>query len=123
MMLQTEYEFNLPRGLVGDDGTLHRTGVMRLATAADEIFPLRDPRVQNNPEYLIILILSRVVTSIGAEKQITPEHIERLFVQDLAYLQDLYNRINQADIPEYSGSCPHCGKSVQIPINFQQAGR
>lgn len=122
-MLQTVYDFKLPLGLVSDDGTLQREGKMRMATAVDEIMPLRDPRVQNNPEYLIILILSRVVTEFGAIRDIKPELIERLFIQDLSYLQDLYNRINQMETPSYEGTCPHCGKAVKIPINFQQAGQ
>jgi hypothetical protein len=123
MMLQTEYDFTLPRGLVGDDGVLHRNGKMRLATAADEIMPLRDPRVQSHAEYLIILILSRVVTEIGALRPVTPEMVERLFVPDLAYLQDLYNRLNQMELPAYEGICEHCGKPVKVPVNFRQAGQ
>lgn len=123
MMLQTEYDFTLPFGRISEDGVLQREGKMRMATAADEILPLRDPRVQSNPEYLIIMILARVVTQIGGKHEITTEDIERLFVQDLAYLQDLYNRINQTNNPTYEGVCPDCGKPVKIPVNFQQAGR
>ena len=122
-MLQTEFDFTLPRGFISEEGTLHCEGKMRLATAADEIFPLKDSRVQTNPEYLIILILSRVVTQIGSLHKITPEMVEQFFVQDLTYLQDLYNRINQIDTPTYEGDCPDCGKMVKIPINFQQARR
>ncbi len=122
-MLQTEYEFTLPRGLVTDDGMLHRAGRMRLATAADEITPLRDPRVAQNPEYLSVLILSRVVTALGTLRPVAPEQIERLFVADLAYLQDLYNRVNHMDAPQYEGVCPACGKTVRIPLNFQRAGQ
>lgn len=122
-MLQTEYNFTLPRGYVDEDGTLHRAGKMRLATAADEILPLRDPRVRDNEGYLVVLILSRVVTAIGSLATIDASVIEKLFVPDLAYLQDLYNRINQMDHPCYEESCPACGKQIRIPINFQTAGR
>ncbi|MDR1735344.1 MAG: phage tail assembly protein [Oscillospiraceae bacterium] len=123
MMLQTEYDFCLPRGYADSDGTLHRAGKMRLATAADEILPLRDPRVKENPEYLIILILARVVTSLGTVKQLGEAVIEGLFVQDLAYLQDLYNRVNQTESPCYEEHCPVCGEKVSIPVNFLRAGR
>lgn len=98
-MLQTEFEFTLPKGYIDADGTLHRDGVMRLATAADEILPLRDPRVQSNPAYLVVILLSRVVTKLGTVNPITPQVIEGLFAADLAYLQDFYNEINGADAP------------------------
>jgi len=122
-MLQLEYDFVLPKGYVDDEGTLHREGKMRLATAADEIQPLRDPRVKDNPEYLIVTILARVVTKLGAVQNINTGVIEKLFVQDLSYLQDLYNRINQMGEPRYDCTCPECGGKVRVPINFQQAGR
>src|SRR3954453_24257929 len=92
-MLQTEYEFTLRLGYVDQDGQLHRDGTMRLATAADEILPLKDPRVQANPAYLVVILLSRVVTRLGTLEAINPKVIEGLFTADLAYLQDLYNRI------------------------------
>lgn len=93
-MFVTEHPFVLPQGYVDSDGSLHRKGVMRLATAADEIVPLKDPRVQKNPAYLVIILLSRVITSLGTLDAINPSVIEGLFVADLAFLQDLYNRIN-----------------------------
>ena len=65
MSFQTEFEFELPRGYVDQNGEVHKRGVMRLATAADEIMPLRDPRVQQNPGYLTVILLSRVVTKLG----------------------------------------------------------
>lgn len=108
-MFQTEFEFNLPCGFVDADGTLHRSGVMRRATAADEILPLKDPRVQSNPAYLVVILLSRVVTQLGSVPAINPKVVEALFTTDLAYLQDLYNRINQLTEP---GDCPHCGKPL-----------
>jgi len=105
-MFQTEHEFTLPFGLLDDDGTLHRDGVMRLATAADEIEPLRDARVQKNPAYLSVILLSRVVTSLGGVETITPKTIEGLFAGDLAHLQRLYNEIN-GGLGEVV-TCPEC---------------
>jgi hypothetical protein len=96
-MFRTEYEFVLPHGYLDEDGELHKEGVMRLATAADEILPLKDPRVQKNPAYLVIVVLSRVTTRLGSLEQVTNKVIENLFVADLAYLQKLYNEINQID--------------------------
>jgi hypothetical protein len=94
MTLQTEFDFTLPKGYVDKDGTLHRQGRMRLATAADEILPLRDPRVKANPAYLTIIVLSRVITQLGTLPQVTPGDIEGLFVEDLSHLQALYQRVN-----------------------------
>jgi hypothetical protein len=105
-MFQTEYEFTLPLGLLDDDGTLHREGVMRLATAADEIEPLRDARVQKNGAYLTVILLSRVVTRLGSVEAVTPKTIERLFAADLAHLQRLYNEINGG--PGDPVVCPEC---------------
>jgi len=95
--LQTEFEFTLPRGHVDDGGNLHKEGRMRLATAADEIKPLKDPRVQENSSYLTILLLSRVVTKLGTLDEVTPEVIESLFVTDLSHLQRLYEEVNNGD--------------------------
>jgi hypothetical protein len=108
-MIQTEYPFTLPIGYQdADEGSLHREGVMRLATAADEILPLKDARVQANPAYLIVILLSRVVTRLGSVAHINPKVIEGLFAADLAYLQDLYNRINQVGARKLRVSCPQC---------------
>ena len=101
-MFRTEHDFILPQGFLDEDGTLHREGTMRLATAADEILPLKDPRVQKNPAYLVVILLARVVTRLGDVRAITTNTIERLFVADLAYLQDLYNRINHGGDEEES---------------------
>ena len=95
MSLTTEFSFTLPRGYLGSDGTVHRRGVMRLATARDEIEPLRDPRVQGPDDpYLTIIVLSRVVTELGSLSAVTPREIENLFAADLAFLQDLYGVVN-----------------------------
>lgn len=97
MSLQTEYPFTLPKGFVDDDGNLHRNGTMRLATARDEIEPLRDLRVQENDAYLTVVILARVVTRLGSLPSVNTKVIEGLFASDLAYLQDLYGIINFGD--------------------------
>src|SRR5690349_12448264 len=93
-MFQTEVDFTLPKGYVDGEGVLHREGVMRLATAADEILPLRDPRVQQNPAYLTIIVLARVVTRLGSLPSINTKVIEDLFASDLGYLQVLYEQLN-----------------------------
>ncbi len=98
MALQTEFEFTLPKGFVDDDGNLHKKGTMRLATAADEILPQKDARVQNNPAYLVVILLSRVVSKLGNLPTVTPQTIEGLFSADLAYLQEFYTIINEVDL-------------------------
>jgi hypothetical protein len=95
--LQTEFPFTLPKGYVDDSGTLHRTGVMRLACARDEIEPLRDGRVKENEAYATVIVLSRVVTELGSVQRVTTKTIEALFVSDFGYLQDLYRIVNFQD--------------------------
>jgi hypothetical protein len=112
-MFQTEMQFTLPLGYLDADGTLHRDGVMRLATAADEILPLKDPRVQQNPAYLIVILLSRVVTQLGGVEQITPKVIESLYSADLAHLQALYNEMNRLDQQQPPVNCPKCDHAFQ----------
>ena len=94
---RTEVEFELPKGYVDDAGTLHRRGVMRLATAADEILPLRDPRVQQNEAYLAVIVLARVILRLGQLPEVHTGTIEGLFASDLAYLQRLYDELNAVD--------------------------
>src|SRR5215208_4472643 len=112
-MFQTEVDFTLPLGCVDADGSLYREGTMRRATAADEILPLRDARVQTNPAYLVIILLSRVISRLDGVGQITPKTIESLFATDLAYLQDLYNQLNS---PAGQGSavCPQCSHQFTL---------
>lgn len=117
-MFSIEHEFELPRGFVDKEGNLHRSGVMRLATAADEIFPMRDPRVQTLPAYLIVILLSRVVTKLGRLTQINPAVIEGLFAEDLAYLQDLYNRINGLAPQRIAQHCPQCGHTFEAEVPY-----
>jgi hypothetical protein len=95
-------------GYVDADGNLHREGVMRLATTADEILPLKDPRVQKNAAYLVVILLSRVITRLGSVNLVTPQTIEGLFTADLAYLQHLYNEINQVGNDTLPVTCPQC---------------
>lgn len=94
MTFQTEIEFTLPKGYLDGDGVLHREGVMRLATAADEILPLKDPRVQQNPAYLTVIVLARVITRLGSLPDVNTKVIEGLFASDLGYLQGLYEHVN-----------------------------
>jgi hypothetical protein len=117
MPLQTEFEFVLPKGYLDEDGTLHRKGVMRLATAADEILPVKDHRVQANPAYLSVILLSRVVTSLGELRSVNPKMVEGLFASDLAYLQDLYRRINENGHGQVKASCPRCEHSFEVDVS------
>jgi hypothetical protein len=116
-MFRTEYEFTLPCGYLDGEGTLHRDGVMRRATAADEILPMQDPRVARNPSYLVIILLSRVVTRLGAVSHVTPKVIEDLYATDLAYLQDLYNGINRLEPPHQDVTCPSCQHEFDVAID------
>ncbi len=116
MSLQTEFEFTLPRGYVDRDGTLHREGRMRLATAMDEIAPLRDPRVHSNQAYLVIILLSRVITRLGTLPSITTDVVENLFAADLAYLQVLYRRINEEGLTTVPVACPNCQTKFEVDL-------
>lgn len=115
-LLQTEYDFSLPKGYVDEAGTLHRDGVMRLATAADEILPLKDPRVQQNPAYLSVILLSRVVTKLGDLDAVTPKTMEGLFSTDLAFLQDFYERINGSAETTVQAVCPKCEEVFDVEV-------
>ncbi|MFA4902811.1 MAG: hypothetical protein WC600_08700 [Desulfobaccales bacterium] len=116
-MLQTEFEFTLPLGYVDSEGNLHQKGVMRLATAADEILPLKDPRVQANQAYLVIILLSRVIAKLGSVTPMTTQVIENLYVADLAYLQALYNQINSRGKPTLEAVCPKCAHQFEVSLN------
>ena len=118
---ETEFAFTLPRGFLDSSGTVHREGIMRLANAGDEILPLRVPRVQQNPGYLTITLLARVITKLGTLPTVDTNVVERLYTIDLAYLQDLYQRINTMEMPVYKTICPHCGEEIEVPINFMES--
>jgi len=113
-MIQTEYAFSLPVGYQDEEGNLHRDGTMRLATAADEITPLRDGRVVANPAYLIVILLSRVITRLGSVAHVNPKVIESLYAADLAHLQNLYNEINQVDQRGVAATCPQCRHEFEL---------
>ena len=113
-MLQTEFEFTLPKGFVDREGTVHREGTMRLATAMDEIIPLRDARVKSNEAYLSIMILSRVVNKLGTITDLNTGVIERMFTVDLAYLQELYRRINEDGGSFGVVACPSCNSEFEV---------
>ncbi|WP_213514515.1 phage tail assembly protein [Paenibacillus montaniterrae] len=118
MSFATEFQFVLPRGYVDENGTLHRHGTMRLATAADEILPMRDPRVQQNPGYLSIILLARVITKLGDLRAIDTKTIEKMFTADLAYLQNFYREINEMEKLAVKTSCPKCGHDHEVDISF-----
>ncbi len=116
MMLQTEFAFTLPYGYIDERGDRHQQGVMRLATALDEIEPLGDPRVQENQAYVSILVLSRVITRLDGVASVTPAVIERLFSADFNYLQDLYIRVNDAGTSLIETACPACGTHFTLDV-------
>ncbi|HEX4705179.1 MAG TPA: phage tail assembly protein [Pseudonocardiaceae bacterium] len=120
--LRTEFPFMLPRGYVDEHGTLHRAGVMRLATARDEISPQTDARVRQNPAYLTVLLLSRTVTRLGTLSDVDSFVVENLFASDLAFLQDLYRRINQAGHTEVDVECPSCGHGFAVDVSGDAEG-
>ncbi|MUN61960.1 hypothetical protein GMA12_02165 [Kocuria sediminis] len=106
--LRTEFAFDLPRGYVDQDGTVHRSGVMRLATARDELLPLYDARVQENPAYTTVVLLSRVITSLGTLGSITSNVVENMFASDVAFLQSLYRQVNAEGHTRIAVTCPEC---------------
>ena len=116
--LQTEFDFELPRGLVDKRGNVHRNGRMRLATARDELLPLNDERVRHNPAYLTVILLSRVLTNLGTleEEDITVTTIENLFATDLAFLQDLYRRVNTEGTTKAEVTCPACDTHFTVDL-------
>lgn len=118
MPLQTEVEFTLPRGYMDGDGTLHKNGVMRLATAGDEILPLKDPRVQSNPGYLTVIVLSRVITKLDGVPDVNPRLIENLYAADVSYLQSLYQKLNTDGKAAHKVVCPNCEHLFEAsPVN------
>jgi hypothetical protein len=116
MTLQTEFEFTLPRGYADRDGNLHKKGIMRLATAMDEIAPLRDLRVKSNQAYLAVMLLSRVITKLGNLPEVHTGVIESLFSADFAYLQDFYRQINENGTTKVSATCPKCNEKIEVDL-------
>ncbi|MDQ3989948.1 MAG: hypothetical protein M3291_12275 [Actinomycetota bacterium] len=114
--LRTEFPFELPRGYVDDAGTVHRAGVMRLATARDELIPLRDDRVRENPAFLTVVLLGRVITRLGSVTEIHSGIVEDLFASDLAFLQDFYRRINTEGHTRAAVTCPDCQHRFTVDV-------
>ena len=116
--METVFDFVLPRGYVDKAGNVHQKGKMRLATAGDELTAARDPRVLTNPAYLSVVVLSRVVTEIEGLDTVTASIIENLFTADMAFLQDMYTRVNDIGPLTMKATCPHCGEAIELPVNF-----
>ncbi|KUN75908.1 hypothetical protein [Streptomyces griseoruber] len=120
--LQTEFAFELPRGYVDEAGTVHRDGVMRLSTARDELVPLRDIRVQENPAYLSVVLLGRVITRLGTLPLVHDGVVENMFASDLAFLQDFYRQINAEGHTRASVECPHCAEPFEVELGGSRLG-
>ena len=116
MSAHAEHAFTLPVGYVDAHGTVHREGVMRLATALDEILPLKEAKVQSNPGYLGVILLARVVSRLGDLPQVTPRVIEELPVADFAYLQSFYRRLNDAGHTRLAVTCPECAHRFEVEV-------
>ncbi|MER7789719.1 hypothetical protein [Streptomyces sp. NPDC097640] len=120
--LRTEFEFELPRGYVDESGTVHRTGAMRLATARDELVPLRDVRVQENPAYLSVVLLGRVITRLGTLPTVHDGVVENMFASDLAFLQDFYRQVNAEGHTRAGVTCPHCEHAFEVELGGSRLG-
>ncbi len=116
MAFQVEFDFVLPKGYIDERGTVHREGTMRMATALDEITPMRDPRVRSNEAYLVIVLLSQVITRLGTLPRLTPDIVEKFFAADIAYLQNLYREINEVEPQRMQVVCPNCGHEHEVDI-------
>jgi hypothetical protein len=120
--LRTEFPFELPRGYVDESGSLHRDGVMRLATARDELVPLRDVRVQENPAYLSVVLLGRVITRLGTLPLVHDGVVENMFASDLAFLQDFYRQVNAEGHTRAGVTCPHCEQPFEVELGGSRLG-
>ncbi|NEB12096.1 hypothetical protein G3I32_25190 [Streptomyces coelicoflavus] len=120
--MRTEFPFELPRGYVDDSGTVHKDGVMRLATARDELIPLRDVRVQENPAYLSVVLLGRVITRLGTLAMVHDGVVENMFASDLAFLQDFYRQINAEGHTRAAVECPHCSEPFEVELGGSRLG-
>jgi hypothetical protein len=120
--LRTEFEFELPRGYLDESGVLHRHGKMRLATARDELLPLRDLRVKENPAYLSVVLLGRVITELGTIGPANDQIVEKMFAADLAFLQDFYRQVNAEGHTRASVVCPHCEKPFDVELGGSRLG-
>ncbi|MEU9607183.1 hypothetical protein [Streptomyces sp. NPDC048057] len=120
--LRTEFPFQLPRGYVDESGTVHRDGVMRLSTARDELVPLRDVRVQENPAFLSVVLLGRVITRLGTLPLVHDGVVEQMFASDLAFLQDFYRQINAEGHTRAAVQCPHCSEPFEVELGGSRLG-
>ncbi|MCI9440237.1 MAG: phage tail assembly protein [Ruminococcus sp.] len=120
--MTTVYEFELPRGYQDPSGAVHKKGKMRLATAGDELTAARDPRVLNNPSYLTIVLLSKVIIELEGIDTISGNMMEQLYTADLTFLQDMYEKINAVDLPAMHVVCPHCGEEHEVLLIFTREG-
>jgi hypothetical protein len=120
--LRTEFAFELPRGYVDSSGTVHRDGVMRLATARDELIPLQDPRVRDNPAYLSVVLLGLVITRLGTVEHVHDGVVEKMFASDLAFLQDFYRQINAEGHTRAGVTCPHCEQPFEVELGGSRLG-
>ncbi|WUH92735.1 hypothetical protein OG900_23245 [Streptomyces sp. NBC_00433] len=121
-VMRTEFAFRLPRGYVDDAGHVHRDGVMRLSTARDELVPLRDDRVRENPAYLSVVLLGRVVVRLGTLREVHAGVIEDMFASDLAFLQDFYRRINAEGHTRAEVTCPSCATAFAVDLAGERLG-
>ena len=122
MSFQIEFDFKLPRGFIDSSGIIHREVRMRLATALDEIEALQDVRVQANEAYLPVVLLSRVIVRLGKLPAVTPQVVENLFASDMAYLEDVYLRLNTQENVMLGVVCPHCNGKFDVQVSLLGAG-
>jgi hypothetical protein len=120
--LRTEFAFQLPRGYLDESGVVHRDGVMRLSTARDELVPLRDVRVQENPAFLSVVLLGRVITRLGTLPLVHDGVVENMFASDLAFLQDFYRQINAEGHTRAAVECPHCAEPFEVELGGSRLG-
>lgn len=118
----TEFDFELPRGYVDQDGTVHRRGRMRLATARDELRPQIDIRVKENPAYLSVVLLNQVITRIGTITDVHIGVVEQMYATDIAFLQDFYRRINSEGHTRAGVTCPSCGTDFEVDLAGSRLG-
>ncbi|WP_254666540.1 hypothetical protein [Humibacillus sp. DSM 29435] len=121
-VLRTEFQFELPRGYVDGDGVVHRSGTMRLATARDELLPLYDARVMENPAFTTVVLLARVILALGTVPAITSNVIENMFASDVAFLQDFYRRVNTEGHTRAAVTCPECSHRFAVDLSGGRLG-
>lgn len=111
MSQQLEFGFTLPHGFTDADGTLHKSGIMRRATALDELMPMKDARVLGNPGYLSVILFSRVIVRLGSLPLVDTGIMEQLPPEDMAFLERFYEKINDIgdEHSHDSCACSQCG--------------